>query len=153
MKWRFIPALAFSFFFFTAVTGSAFAQQEFAPAPIPSAIRSAKTAFISNASGQSIMPPGTSDLAYNEFYAAIKTWGRYQLVGSPADADLILEIRFLRADGGDFEFRATVFEKKTHTILWAFSQSVPQSANTTKSRQLFDQAMRTLVDHLEQLAA
>ena len=33
-------------------------------------------------------------MTYNEFYAAMKSWGRYELVSSPADADMVFEIRF-----------------------------------------------------------
>ena len=36
---------------------------------------------------------GGPDRAYNEFYAAMKTWGRYELVAAPRDADLVFEIR------------------------------------------------------------
>ena len=31
---------------------------------------------------------------YNAFYAAMKEWGKYTLVVSPAEADLVFEIRF-----------------------------------------------------------
>ena len=133
-----------------------FAQQQFASAPVPAQILSARRIFISNASGESIMPPGTNDLAYNEFYAAMTTWGHYEIVASPADADLIFEIRFVLAPMNntttrDFEFRTVILDPKTHIVLWAFSESVPQSANKTKSRQLFDQAMLTLANDVKQL--
>ena len=38
-----------------------FAQQQFASAPVPAQILSARRIFISNASGESIMPPGTNN--------------------------------------------------------------------------------------------
>ena len=38
--------------------------------------------------------PGGSNEPYNRFYAAMKSWGRYELVASPADADWVFEIRF-----------------------------------------------------------
>src|SRR5258708_38034840 len=69
-----------------------------AAAPIPSQISAAKRVFVANAGGE--QPPsdgqqfsGDSDRAYNQFYAAMKTWGKYELVGAPADADLWFEIR------------------------------------------------------------
>jgi hypothetical protein len=148
--------------FLALVSASAiFAQQQFADAPVPAQILSAKHIFISNASGESIMPPGTGDLAYNEFYAAMKSWGHYEIVASPGDADLVFEIRFVLAlgasinnsMGGDFEFRTVILDPKSHVVLWAFSESVPQAANKTKSRQLFDQAMSTLVNDVKQLTA
>src|SRR6202030_2151114 len=69
-------------------------------ASIPTQISTAKRVFIANGGGDD---PGISeaffngdvDRAYNQFYAAIKSVGRYELVGSPAEADLLLEIRFL----------------------------------------------------------
>jgi hypothetical protein len=56
-------------------------------APRPAQIVAAKKVFISNAG------VGT-DMTYDQFYAAIKGWGRYELVASPADADLVFEISF-----------------------------------------------------------
>jgi hypothetical protein len=138
---------------------AASAQQQVSDAPVPAQIVSAKRAFISNASGEAVLPAGTADLTYNEFYSAMKIWGRFDLVASPADADLVFEIRFVLAAGasingsagGDFEFRTAILDPKTHVVLWAFSESVPQAANKTKSRQLFDQALLALVSDLKQL--
>ena len=154
-----LAAVALGAFLAFAAASSIFAQQQFTDAPIPAQILSAKRIFISNASGESVLPPGTGDLAYNEFYAAMKTWGHYEIVASPADADLVFEIRFALAlgapinnsAGGDFEFRTMILDPKTHVVLWAFSESVAQAANKIKSRQLFDQAMFTLLNDLKQL--
>jgi hypothetical protein len=63
-------------------------------APVPSTILTAKNVFIANATGELALPPGDPDLTYNEFYAAMKSWGRYELVISPADADMVLQIQF-----------------------------------------------------------
>ncbi len=138
---------------------AAFAQQQFSDAPVPAQILSAKRAFISNASGEAVLPAGTADLTYNEFYSAIRNWGRFDVVASPANADLVFEIRFVLATGapingsagGEFEFRTAILDPQTHVVLWAFSESVPQAANKTKSRQLFDQALLRLVNNLKQL--
>ena len=35
---------------------------------------------------------------YNRFSAAMKSWGRYELVASPAEAGLVFEIRFTRSN-------------------------------------------------------
>jgi len=76
-------------------TSTLFAQAaSVAPAaPIPSQILTAKKVFISNAvSGidPKIWSGGPAQ-PYNELYAAIKSWGRYELVGDPAAADLVFE--------------------------------------------------------------
>jgi len=111
------------------------------------------------------MPPETLDLAYNEFYAAMKSWGRYDVVADPPDADLVFELRFnysvgptgvVQGSGGsteDFRLRVSILDSKTRTILWALSKSIPQSNNKLKSRQFFDQAMAALVDNLKKLAS
>jgi hypothetical protein len=53
------------------------------PAPVPAQIFTGKKAFISKASGEGINPPGSADLNYNQFYASMKSWGRYELVAAP----------------------------------------------------------------------
>jgi hypothetical protein len=55
-------------------------------APLPSAVVNAKRVFLSNRGG--------SDLAYDAFYAQMKSWGKYEIGGSPNDADLIVEISY-----------------------------------------------------------
>ena len=72
-----------------------------APAPSPPSdvitkVTAAKKIFVSNA-GENV--PFAHDIhggvntAYSEFYAALKQWGYFRLVDSPARADLIFEIR------------------------------------------------------------
>ena len=71
------------------------------PAPVPSPIAAARKVFISNAPGSNLPPSlGGPDRTYNEFYAAMKGWGHYELVASPSDADLILEISFTSSLSG-----------------------------------------------------
>jgi hypothetical protein len=102
------------------------------PAPIPSQILTAKKVFIANGGGDEsrnddALFSGGPDRAYNEFYGAMKTWGRYELVGSPEDADLILEIRQAvvqfqqkrvlgesESAASDSQFRLVIREAKTH---------------------------------------
>jgi hypothetical protein len=61
-------------------------------APLPTAIVKAHKIFITNAGG--------SQLAFDEFYSQLKQWGQFQIVGSPGDADLIMELRFAVEDHG-----------------------------------------------------
>jgi hypothetical protein len=161
-------AVLFFVFALTMTSISAFAgQQPTDPpsAPVPTPIFAANKVFISNATGEVALPPGNPNLTYDEFYAAMKSWGRYELVSSPADADLILEVRFTfvigptgvsQGSGGstqDFQFRLSILDPKSHVLLWAFSESLPQSNNKVKSRQLFDQTIGNLVDDLKKLSA
>jgi hypothetical protein len=61
-------------------------------APLPAAIINAKKAFLTNGGG--------SDLAYDAFYAKMKEWGKYEVVGSPEEADLIIELAYRVEHGG-----------------------------------------------------
>jgi hypothetical protein len=166
-----LARLAVLFFVFaltmTAAAGVLSAQQPNDPptAPIPTPIFTAKKVFVSNASGEIGLPAGTADLTYNEFYAAMKSWGRYELVSNPVDADLVFEIRFTfvigptgvsQGSGGstqDFQFRVVILDPKCRVVLWAFSESIPQNGNKAKSRQNFDQSMANLVDDLKRLSS
>jgi hypothetical protein len=73
------------------------AQQKNAtnPAPVPAQILAAKKVFIANGGGDEAcygdeaLYSGGPDRTYNEFYAAMKNWIRYELAIAPADADLV----------------------------------------------------------------
>ena len=133
-------------------------------APVPAQILSGRKVFISNASGQGATPAGVSDLTYNEFYADIKSWRRYEIVSIPADADLVFEIRFTsqlgptsvvggRGEAGqDFQFRLVILDPKTRCVLWAFTESVPQAGSHAASRKKFDDAMTAIVNDLKRLS-
>jgi hypothetical protein len=60
-------------------------------APIPTQILTAKKIFISNGGEE----PGSNakGRAYDQFYAAMKKFGRYEIVGSPSESDVVFEIR------------------------------------------------------------
>ena len=143
-----------------ATIKSAAPQAVDAPAaPVPSTILTAKKVFISNTTGEMVLPPGNPDTTYNEFYAAMKSWGRYELVSSPADADMVLEIRFaytyILQDpvrfGTNFEFRLRMLDAKSGIVLWAFTETMPQSTNKTKAQGYFEQTQGTLVGDLKNL--
>ncbi len=67
-------------------------RKDIPPAPLPSVVVNAKRVFLTNGGG--------SDLAYDTFYSEMKNWGKYQIVGSPDDADLIVEISYHVEHGG-----------------------------------------------------
>ena len=66
------------------------------PTEVVSRVTSAKKIFLSNAGADEVFASdmvGGADGSYNELYASLKQWGYFQLVDSPAQADLIFEIR------------------------------------------------------------
>jgi hypothetical protein len=69
-------------------------QQPAAPQVI-ARVTAAKTIFLSNAGGNNYFNgeiPGGPNVSYNELYASLQQWGYFQLVDSPAHADLIFQI-------------------------------------------------------------
>jgi hypothetical protein len=92
-----LPALAFG------------KKKEIPPAPLPAAITDAKTVFLVNGGG--------SELAYDAFYAEIKQWGKYQIVGSPDAADLIIELRYwVDHNGTDVSSFTNSYTKQTQVV-------------------------------------
>jgi hypothetical protein len=102
-------------------------------APLPTVIASAKKIFLSNGGG--------SNLAFDAFYAAMKDWGRYEVMGSPDEADLIVELAYKVEQEGthvwsthntytgatqvhsaqivDPQVMLTIYDGNTKTQLWA----------------------------------
>jgi hypothetical protein len=129
--------------------------QESPSAPMPSQLSSAKKVFISNGGGD-INPyvasngqfPGLPVRPYNDFYAALKSWGRYELVGAPADADLIFEISFSESFlGGTIQsrLRLLVLDPKTHVVLWPFAEYIEAAAKAANREKNFEQGMAQIV--------
>ena len=137
-------------------------------APIPTQILTAKKAFIANAGGDE-RPledeprfSGDADRAYNEFYADIKTWGRFELVATPAEADLILEIRFtdekfqqvgnLGSGLLDPQFRLLIRDAKTNAVLWGITQHVQNAILLGNRDKNFSQALTAVVAEVKRIA-
>lgn len=133
-------------------------------APVPAPIRTAKKVFIAYAGGQgnftSAGYSGTFTRTYDQFYAAMKSWGHYELVSSPADADLALEVSFetnlIRIDKGsshfDSQFRLAFVDVRTHIVLWVITEHIQQAILQSNRDKNFDQAMDDLVTGVSILA-
>jgi hypothetical protein len=124
-----------------------------AAAPKPAQILTARTIFVSNASAQ--CPSfycGSPDQPYNQFYASMKSWGRYELMASPAEADLIFEIRFFPGRPGELpQVRLVILDPKTRVVLWRFDETVTPAARQATGRKNFQKAMSALVADIEKL--
>jgi hypothetical protein len=142
------------------------AQSKPAPdAPIPTQIMAAKKVFIANGGGDQLTEDdpiftGGPDRAYNQFYASIKNWGRFNLVGSPSEADLLLEIRqevqvgSLGGKAGGFAtplFHLEIRDPKTNALLWALHIHFKFGAGQGNSDRNFDQLVNRLVMELRAL--
>lgn len=136
-------------------------SKEPAPAPVPPQIAAARKVFLSNAGGESFETVidqtvfnGGPDRPYNQFYAAMKSWGRCELVSSPADADLVLEISWTLSDTGLRlpvlgQLRLVVIDPRTHATLWNFTEYVRGAILLGNRDKNFDQAMTTIVNRLK----
>jgi len=161
----FIGVLAFSLF-----TGIAAAQKEqVEQAPIPTQIASAKRLFIANGGGdepgfQDPLFDGGLNRAYNQFYAAMKGVGRHELVGAPAEADLLFEIRFTVhsaectvmqgtsiGNASDPQFRLEIRDPKTNALLWAFSEHMEWAILKGNRNRNYDQALARIVADVQDL--
>jgi hypothetical protein len=141
-------------------TISPIALQAQAPAaPVPAQILTAKKVFISNAGvGE--------DRNFNEIYGAIKSWGQYQLVGAPADADLVIEASYsfqITAVSGSKEsgcssssatwFKLTLLDPKTRIALWTVMENLKPAFRQKTGEKNLNDAVNALVDDLKALVA
>jgi hypothetical protein len=143
-------------------------QAQALAAPIPSQLLTAKKVFISNAVAVSDAKiwTGGSAQPYNELYAALKSWGHYEIVTAPVDADLVLQISFsdtLSGVGGTTqsgpissnttEFSVVVLDIKTHTILWTINEKTSMGHMQKGRDQALTASINALVDSLKALTA
>jgi hypothetical protein len=132
-----------------------------ATAPVPTGLLAARKVFVSNAGADSGLFPhpfsGTPERAYIEFYTALQAWGRYELVVDPQEADLVFELQLTAPNGptnankqkGASDplpmLRLVIFDRKTHYVLWALTESIePANLQKTHDRN-FDNAIDAII--------
>ena len=167
-----IGAVVFVFLVMTAVGGSLGAAQKSKPtppAPVPSPILTAKKVFIANGGGDESLfdtpqYTGGPDRLYNEFYGAMKSWGRYELVGDPGEADLVFEIRLtlvqphrskpLEVNDPEYDslFHLSVRDMKTHETLWGLTEHAQAAILQGNRDKNFEQALNAIMSELRRIA-
>jgi hypothetical protein len=108
------------------------AQSKIQPAaPIPTQIATAHSIFLSNAIDWDY---AYSARDYNALYAALKSWGKYDLAATPADADLIFEMLYVTNPGGCVVTNGNggsstwttltlhILDRATRTVLWSVNE-------------------------------
>lgn len=143
--------------------------------PVPAPIVSAHKLFIANAGMDAFSLQAFEELglngtdAYDSLYAAAGKLDGYQVVASPADADLVLEIRFTApmTNVGDhqtwgfqrilanttwqFQTQVNILDAKTHFLLWSITEPVrPANLKGTWRKNIGD-ANATLAGDLKAL--
>ena len=134
-----------------------------AAAPVPPQVAAAHNIFIANAGGESLdtvidqtVFNGGPDRPYNEFYAAMQAWGRYQIASSPAAADLVFQINWNLSDTGLKlpvlgQLRLLVIDPKTNVTLWSFTEYVRGAVLLGNRDKNFDYAMTAIVNRMKAL--
>lgn len=128
-------------------------------APVPPQLASAHAIFISNGGGSNYFDSftGGPDRAYNMLYADLQKEGRYQIVGSPAQADLILEIRAVAPAVGDVDnvgynpqLILSIHDPRTSAVLWTTHSNVVAFGRQKNRDRQFDDCVAVLVDKFAQ---
>jgi hypothetical protein len=130
-------------------------------APVPPQLLDARKVFISNAGADSGLFPhpftGDPDRAYNELYANVESWGRYQIVATPAEADLVFELQLMAPSGPSNAdkskgasdplpmLRLVIYDRPTHYVLWALTESIAPADRQKTHDHNFDEAVANLV--------
>ena len=145
-------------------------------APVPGQVLDARTVFVGNGGSESYGADsyfrltrydGGPDRPYTEFYGALEDWGHYDLVGSTAEADLLLVIRFTnpivdRDPNGntydenvlvyDPQLNLTMNDPKTGVTLWTITEHIEPGGNSREANNRhFDEAIDRLVGDLKRL--
>lgn len=149
--------------------GAAQGKKATEPAPIPAQILTAKRVFIANGGGdesrnEAASYSGGPDRAYSEFYGAMKTWGRYELVAAPGDADLVFEIRLTvfqlqrervltdNSPESDSQFRIIIRDAKIHQTLWGLTEHAQGAVLQSNRDKNFEQALAAIVAEVQRIA-
>ncbi len=144
------------------------AQSAVAPGPVPPAIAAAKRIFVSNAGADSGLFPepfsGDTGRGYNQFFAALKATGEFELVPDPSEADLVLEIQLMAPDGPTSgnkqngasnpvpEFRLVIYDRKSHYILWTLTKSIGVAFKQRTHDRNFDDALAGILIDFQTVA-
>lgn len=165
-----IPLTVLAISLFAGLAAAQAKQDELAP--LPTQILTAKRVFIANGGGDDPGMPdplfsGGADRAYNQFYAAMKSAGRYELVGSPAEAELLLDLRFSvvpdrrptgfwgpngTGDAYDAVFRLEIRDPKTTALLWAYNEHMEWALLLSNRNKNFDRAAARIASDVIALA-
>jgi len=131
-------------------------------APVPAQIIGGKRVFIAYSGGENLTLPlltvfsGKSDRVYNQFYAGMKEWGRYELVSAPGDADLVFEIGLDFNDiGGKApeigRLKLDIRDPRSNVLLWSLREYVQIAVFKGHRDKNLDKAMDVIVAGVKDL--
>ena len=124
-------------------------------APVPSPLLYGKKAFISYELGDVTAFPraysGGPERAYGELYSAMKSWGRYDLVSDPKDADVIFAVRFVENGTYVPQIRIGISDARTRVPLWGFVEQVDFKFRKKNRDLAFTDSVKLLVTDIQTL--
>ena len=136
--------------------------------PVPPALLNAKTIFVSNAGADSGLFPqpfsGDPDRPYDQFFAGLKAFGKFDLVPDPSEADLVLELQLTAPNGpskgskvnGASDpvpmLRLVIYDRKSHYVLWAVTESIEIAFLQKTHDRNFDLAVAALLNDFERVS-
>lgn len=127
-------------------------------APVPATIGLATTAFYSFTGSPVTLGSVNVKLAYDAVYRALRKNGHYQLVNSPSDAEIFLQLSVQERNGdvtGGSSFNTPglqlrLVDRKTQAILWSLAEPISNGRKSALAKNL-DAAANQLVNDLDSL--
>ena len=145
-------------------------------APVPRQVLDAHTIFIGNGGGESFGAEsyysrtkydGGPNRPYEAFYAAMRDWGHYDIVGSTDAADVALVIKFSspivdrevigagRNESSnlvyDPQLNVSINDPRTGIQLWTITEHIEPGSNREDDNRHFDEAIGRLINDLRRL--
>jgi hypothetical protein len=125
-------------------------------APVPTPLLQGKRAFISYELGDVTAFPtaysGGPERAYSEFFAQMKSWGRFDLVLDPGQADVVFAVRFVDSPGLTVpQIRVGISDAKTGVALWGFVEQIDPAVFKKHRDASFTESVQLLVADVQAL--
>jgi hypothetical protein len=107
---------------------------------------------------------GDPDRPYDQFFAGLKAFGKFDLVPDPSEADLVLELQLTAPNGpskgskvnGASDpvpmLRLVIYDRKSHYVLWAVTESIEIAFLQKTHDRNFDLAVTALLNDFERVS-
>lgn len=141
-------------------------------APLPTAITQAKKAYLLNGQTTSAgLTKNGNELAFDALYADMKGWGKYQLVGSPSEADIVIELQYRphltesggvgvynpysktittsQSEAGGADFALVFYQASTKEQLWTVSDACGSARRVKNQQKEVEKSVGRLVEDLK----
>jgi hypothetical protein len=95
----------------------------------------------------------------------MQSWGRYQIVGDPSQADVVFELQLIAPPGPSSGnkvngasdplpmFRLVIYDRRTHYVLWALTESIMVAYLQNTHDNNFDAALAALAMDLKRVTS